>query len=179
VRKQLVQYGDLIGHHVPAVGFVQHWYWIQLLKPIVFYEQILFRKSFKNQRTSYVPPHLKSLSTRGRILTKSLVLFFKKWTILWLRHWTNEYVYKGSIKVYACVRVCVGTWCKLYLGKQMSNCCPCPLMGVVQVGLWVPTPSPWAWYSPTCGVLALHQVDFSALARSAWLVPRHPSVSLG
>jgi len=37
VGKKLVSYGELIGHHVPAEGFVQHWYWIQLLKLIVFY----------------------------------------------------------------------------------------------------------------------------------------------
>ena len=24
------------------------------------------------------------------------------------------------------------------------KCCPCPLMDVIQIGLWVPTPSPWA-----------------------------------
>jgi len=35
--------------------------------------------------------------------------------------------------------------------------CVSPLMGVVQVGLPVPIPSPWEWYSPTCGVLALPQ----------------------
>jgi len=52
-------------------------------------------------------------------------------------------------------------------------------MGVVQVGPWVPTPLPWAWNSPTCGVLALTQVDLPALAYSARLVPRHPSTSLG
>ena len=41
----------------------------------------------------------------------------------------------------------------------------CLRMGVVQVGLWVPTPSPWC--SPTYGVIALPQVVFSALAHSA------------
>ena len=40
-------------------------------------------------------------------------------------------------------------------------------MDVVQVGLWIPTPSLWAWYSPTCGVLALPQLDLPALALSA------------
>ena len=37
VGKQFYVYGDLIGYRGPAVGFVQHWYWIQLLRPIVFY----------------------------------------------------------------------------------------------------------------------------------------------
>ena len=53
-------------------------------------------------------------------------------------------------------------------GKKV--CCPCPLMGVVQVGLRVPTASPWVWYSPTYRVLALPQVDLPVLAHSAWLV---------
>jgi len=38
-------------------------------------------------------------------------------------------------------------------------------MGVVQVGLWVPTPLPWC--SPTYGVLALPRAVLSALACSA------------
>ena len=40
-------------------------------------------------------------------------------------------------------------------------------MGVVQVGLPVPTLSPWAWYSPTCGALALPLAG--ALALPWWI----------
>ena len=50
---------------------------------------------------------------------------------------------------------------------------------MVQVGLQVPTQSSWAWHSLTCRVLALPQVDLSALAHSALLVPRHATASLG
>ena len=60
----------------------------------------------------------------------------------------------------------------------MSSCCPYPLMGVIQVGLWVPTPSPWAWYNSICRLLTLPQVDLPALAFSSWIVPRYPTASL-
>jgi len=56
----------------------------------------------------------------------------------------------------------------------MSNFCQCPLMGMVLVRLQVPTLSPWALYSPTCGVLALPKVDLPALAHSTWLLPSTP-----
>ena len=45
-------------------------------------------------------------------------------------------------------------------------------MGVVQVGPWVPTPSPWTWNSPTCGVLALPPGGFASIGS-------YPSASLG
>jgi len=88
VGKQLVSYGHLMGCHVPAVGFVQHWYWIQLLKPIFSIKQIVSLKIWV-PKNFYVPPLLKSLSPRGRILIKSLVFFIKRWMILWLRRRTN------------------------------------------------------------------------------------------
>jgi len=53
------------------------------------------------------------------------------------------------------------------------------LMNVVQLGFWVPTPSPWAWYCHTWRVLAFLQMDLPALALSAWVLPKHPSASLG
>jgi len=74
VGKQLVPYRDLIGHHVPAVGFVQHWYWIQLLKPIVLYSFLEKVLKIRFQRTFYVPPLLKS---HGRILIKVWGFFQK------------------------------------------------------------------------------------------------------
>ena len=46
----------------------------------------------------------------------------------------------------------------------MSNCYPCSLMRVVQVGLQV---------------LAFPEMDLAALGLSAWVVPRYPSASLG
>jgi len=51
--------------------------------------------------------------------------------------------------------VCVSCSIKGYL----VNCFPCLQMGVVQVRLRVPMPSSWAWYSPTCGILALPLLD--------------------
>ena len=39
---------------------------------------------------------------------------------------------------------------------------------------------PGTWYSPTCGVLALPQVDLPAMPASARvIVPWHPNASLG
>ena len=81
-------------------------------------------------------------------------------------------LYKQLPKV--CLSVC------MYTSMCVCVCvCVSPLMVVVQVGPQVPTPLPWAWYSPTCGVLALPQVDLSALALSARVFPRHPNASLG
>jgi len=38
-------------------------------------------------------------------------------------------------------------------GKQMKNCCSC-LSNCCGT-----SSAPWAWYSPTCGVLALSHMD--------------------
>jgi len=73
--------------------------------------------------------------------------------------------------VRACVRVCVYL---LITGEANVKLLTISVMGVVQVGLRVPTPSPWDM------VLAPPpQVDLPALAHSAWLVSRHSSASLG
>ena len=59
--------------------------------------------------------------------------------------------------VLVCMRVCVCAHVCV---------CVCTHVSVCVVGLWVPTQLPWAWYRPTCGVLALPQVDLPALALS-------------
>jgi len=71
-----------------------------------------------------------------------------------------------------CVCVCV---CVCACVCEMSNCCLCLLMGVVQVGLWVPTPSPLDMVQPCLQVLALLQVHWLSFAR---IVSRHLSASL-
>ena len=72
--------------------------------------------------------------------------------------------------MWACV--CVNGYLVI-TGEAISNCSPCLANG------WVPTLSPWAWYCPTCRVLAFLQMDLPALALSTWVLPRHPSAPLG
>ena len=71
---------------------------------IVFFTKSILKRF---QRTFYEPPLLKLLSAHSRILIKSLVFFFKKWTILWLRCWT------------------IYTFCFCFVIPVISNICPC------------------------------------------------------
>jgi len=68
----------------------------------------------------------------------------------------------------------MGTW-----GNKCQTAVHVSLMGVVQVQLRVPTPSPWDIVSPTCGAPALPKVDLQHVPALAFVVPRHPSASWG
>ena len=77
--------------------------------------------------------------------------------------------------VCAYVHACV---CVTALSKCLTAVCVL-LMGVVQVGFQVPTPSPSDTVQPHLWGTSLPQMESPALDLSAWVVPRHPSVSMG
>ena len=100
--------------------------------------------------------------------------------------------------MYVCVWVCVCEWVCACMRSCMRECvracarecvrlCVCvwqtavyvSLMGLVQVRLQVPTPSPWDMVQPHLQGTSPPQVDLPALTLSTRLVPRHSSASLG